>query len=123
MTKAAALYQFFSSFGMTAYTSTSVPEDAVFPYLTYELITSAWEVGEVGLTVNLWFYTTSEAVPNAKAEELSEAIGLGGVRIKCDGGYIWLKRGSPWCQSLSDETSPTIKRRYINVTAEYQTFH
>lgn len=123
MTKTAALYQFFSSFGMTAYTSTSVPEDAVFPYLTYELITSAWEVGEVGLTVNLWFYTTSEAVPNAKAEELSEAIGLGGVRIKCDGGYIWLKRGSPWCQSLSDETSPTIKRRYINVTAEYQTFH
>lgn len=123
MTKAAALYQFFSSFGMTAYTSTSVPEDAVFPYLTYELITSAWEVGEVGLTVNLWFYTTSEAVPNAKAEELSEAIGLGGVRLKCDGGYIWLKRGSPWCQSLSDETSPTIKRRYINVTAEYQTFH
>ena len=45
MTKAAALHQFFSSFGMMAYTSTSVPEDAVFPYLTYELITSAWECG------------------------------------------------------------------------------
>lgn len=121
MTKAAALHQFFSSFGMTAYTATSVPEDAVFPYLTYELITSAWEGGEVGLTVNLWFYTTSEAVPNAKAEELSEAIGMGGKILRCDGGYIWLKRGSPWCQSLADETSPTIKRRYINVTAEYLT--
>lgn len=121
MTKAAALHQFFSSFDMTAYTATSVPEDAVFPYLTYELITSAWEGGEVGLTVNLWFYTTSEAVPNAKAEELSEAIGMGGKILRCDGGYIWLKRGSPWCQSLADETSPTIKRRYINVTAEYLT--
>lgn len=121
MTKAAALYQFFSSFGMPAYTSTSVPDDVKFPYLTYELITSAFEAGEVGLTVNLWFYTTSEAAPNAKAQELSEAIGMGGKILRCDGGGIWLKRGSPWCQSLSDETSPTIKRRYINVTAEYLT--
>lgn len=55
MTKAAALYQFFSGFDMPAYASTAVPEDAVLPYLTYDLITSAWEGGEVGLTVNLWF--------------------------------------------------------------------
>lgn len=121
MTKAAALHQFFSSFGMTAYTATSVPDDAVLPYLTYELSISAWEGGEVGLTVNLWFYTESEAVPNAKAQELSQAIGMGGKILPCDGGYIWLKRGSPWCQSLKDETSPTIKRRYLNVTAEYLT--
>lgn len=121
MTKAAALHQFFSSFGMPAYAAASVPEDAVFPYLTYELITSAWEGGEVGLTVNLWFYTESEAIPNAKAQELSKSIGLGGKVIPCDGGYIWLKRGSPWCQSLRDEASPTIKRRYLNVTAEYFT--
>lgn len=123
MTKTAALYQFFSSFGMTAYTSTSVPDDVEFPYLTYEPITSAWDGGEVGLTVNLWFYTTSEAVPNAKAEELSAAIGLGGKMLKCDGGYIWLKRGSPWCQPLSDETDQNIKRRYINVSAEYLTLN
>lgn len=121
MTKDVALHQFFSSFGITAYTSTSVPDDAIFPYLTYELITSAWGGEQVGLTINLWFYTESEAIPNAKAQELSEAIGLGGKVLPCDGGYIWLKRGSPWCQSLSDDTSPTIKRRYINVTAEYLT--
>lgn len=121
MTKAAALYQFFSSFDMPAYTSTSVPEDAIFPYLTYEVITSTWEAGEVSLTVNLWFYTESEKIPNTKSDEISRAIGLGGKILPCDGGYIWLKRGSPWCQSLSDETSPTIKRRYINVTAEYLT--
>ena len=121
MTKAAALYKFFSSFGMPAYEASSVPDDVIFPYLTYELITSAWSGGEVGLTVNLWFYTTSEAIPNAKAQELSEAIGIGGVMLLCDFGAIWLKRGSPWCQSLKDETSPTIKRRYLNVTAEYMT--
>ncbi len=121
MTKGAALNQFFSSFGMPAYAATAVPDDVTFPYLTYELITSAWDGGEVGLTVNLWFYTESEAIPNAKAEELSRAIGLGGKILRCDGGAIWLKRGSPWCQSLSDATSPTIKRRYINISAEYLT--
>ncbi len=121
MTKAAALHKFFSSFGLTAYTTASVPEDAVFPYLTYELATSAWEAGEVSITVNLWYHTESEKVPNDKAEELSRNIGLGGKILSCDGGYIWLKRGSPWCQSLRDEADNAIKRRYINVTAEYFT--
>ncbi len=121
MTKEAALKQFFSGFGIQAYTSTAVPKDVEFPYLTYEVITSAFEDGEVGLTVNLWYFTSGESEPNAKARELSEAIGHGGKILPCDGGYIWLKRGSPWCQSLTDETDHGIKRRYINVTAEYMT--
>lgn len=123
MTKAEALYSFFSSFGIPAYASSAVPEDAVFPWLTYDLSTSAWESGEVSLTVNLWYYTTSEAVPNAKAEEISKAIGLGGKLLPCDEGAIWLKRGSPWCQSLHDDSDSMIKRRYINITAEYMTLY
>lgn len=126
MTKEAALLQFFSSFGIPAYVSTNVvnedgEEDVTFPYLTYEPITSAWEDGEVGITVNLWYYGESEAPANAKARELSERIGLGGKVLRCDGGAIWLKRGSPWCQNLRDEVDPQIKRRYIQVTAEYFT--
>lgn len=122
MTKGEALQQFFSQF-MDAYPSTAVPDDVTFPYLTYDPITDAWGGGEVGLTVNMWFYTTGEAEPNAKAQELSEAIGFGGVRLPCDGGFIWLKRGSPWCQPLRDDADPMIKRRYINVTAEYLTLN
>ena len=122
MTKGAALQAFFSQF-MDAYAAPAVPEAVTFPYLPYELITSAWDGGEVGLTVNLWFYTTSEAAPNAKAQELSDAIGYGGVTLPCDGGFIWLKRGSPWCQNLQDDTDKNIKRRYINVTAEYMTLN
>lgn len=128
MTKDKALYAFFSGFGIPAYPSTSVVNekgeaDVVFPYLTYTPVFDAWGGGPVSLTVNLWYYTESEAVPNAKAEELSQAIGMGGVRVPCDEGVIWLKRGSPWCQSLADEIDPAIKRRYINVTAEYMTFY
>ena len=108
MTKDKALYAFFAGFGIPAYPDTAVLNENGEP---------------VSLTVNLWYRTESEAVPNAKAQELSAAIGYGGVRLSCDEGYIWLKRGSPWCQNLSDETDPFIKRRYINVTAEYQTFY
>ena len=122
MTKGAALQSFFDSI-MTSYAESSVPDNAALPYLTYDFITSAWDGGEVGLTVNMWFRTTSEKEPNAAVDKLSKAIGLGGVQIPCDDGMIWLKRGSPWAQSLTDETDKTIKRRYINVTAEYLTIN
>ena len=38
MTPTAALYQFWSSFGITAYPSNRVPEDTAFPFITYDPI-------------------------------------------------------------------------------------
>ena len=122
MTKDKALHAWFSQF-LPAYPTSNVPKDAVFPWLTYELITGSWDSGEIALTVNLWYYTESEAIPNDKAQELSDPIGYGGVTLPCDGGFIWLKRGSPWCQNVRDDTDKNIKRRYINVTAEYLTLN
>lgn len=61
MTKDKALHAWFSQF-LPAYPASNVPEDAVFPWLTYELITGSWESGEIALTINLWYYTESEAV-------------------------------------------------------------
>lgn len=120
MTKALALHNFFNSFGIPFYTTASVPDDAIFPWGTYELVTSAFELGEVGITVNLWYRTESEAIPNAKSQEIADRIATMDP-IKCDNGLIWLKMGNPWCQSLADDTDSAIKRRYINVTAEYLT--
>lgn len=124
MTKGQALHSFFSGFDIPTYPTTNVPDDAAFPWMTYELITDTWEGGEVGITVNLWYYTESEAIPNAKAKEISESIGSGGIVLDLGGGeYIWLKRGTPWCQSLADSSDNSVKRRYINVTAEYLTLN
>lgn len=120
MTKNAALYQFFNRF-MTAYPVSSVPEDTVFPYLVYENVIDSWTGGEVSMSVNFWFYTESEAIPNAKVQEISAAIGSGGTTILCDGGFIWIKRGSPFAQPLVDDTAPGIKRRLINLSAEFMT--
>lgn len=118
MTKEAALHLFFNSFGIPGHPASSVPVEPGDKYLTYELKTSGFDEGEVSLTVNLWFYTDSEEAINAKTRELTQAIGAGGLTLPCDGGFIWLKRGSPWCQNLSDGD---FKRRYINMTAEYLT--
>ena len=121
MTKEQALHKFFNSFDIIGYRNTSVPDDVIFPFLTYDAPISSFEEDPVSITVNLYFYTDSEAIPDAKAEEIRKAIGMGGVLLNCDGGAIWLKWGAPWCQSLVDETNRNIKRRYINITAEYLT--
>lgn len=118
MTKAAALQEFFSSFGITAYPSNSVPDETVFPWLTYEYSTGS--IGdEISITVHLYYHTTSESVPNAKVEEISSAIGRGGRIVPFDGGAVWIKKGSPFCISQTDATRPEIKHRIINATLEY----
>ena len=118
MTKDKALHAWISQF-LPAYPTSNVPKDATFPWLTYELITGSWESGGIALTVNLWYYTESEAIPNAKAQEISDAIGMGGAFVPYDGGAMWIKRGSPWCQNIADESDKNIKRRYLNITVEY----
>ena len=123
MTKAAALQKFFESFGLDAYAASSVPSDVILPYLTYELTVGAWGDGDNNILVNLWFYTTSEAIPNAKVQEISDYIGLGGVRVLCDDGALWIKRGRPFSQSLKEDTAPELKRRLINIDVEYDTIN
>lgn len=120
MTQNKALFAWFNAF-MPFYRASSVPKDVLFPYGTYEYVAGAWEDGDVSMTVNLWFYTESESIPDEKAQALSDRIGPGGVLIPCDEGFIWLRRGTPWCQSVVYEDDLSIKRRYINITARYLT--
>ena len=122
MTKAAAIYQFWSSFDLTAYEENTVPTDAAFPYVTYQLVTDSFD-REVAATASLWYRGESWTAINAKTEEIAQHIGLGGKIIKCDGGRIWIKRGQPFAQNMGDESDDLIKRKYLNVTIEYFTAH
>lgn len=118
MTPAAAVYDFMAGFGVPAYAATSVPDDADFPYITYELSVDDFWGGEVALVMDIWYRGDSEAEPNAKAREVSKAL-ICCKCIPCDGGGIILKKGSPFCQSMGDPADDKIKRRHINVTAEF----
>ena len=120
MTKAAAIYQFWNSFGLTAYEENYVPHDATFPYITYQLVTDSFD-SEVAANASIWYRSESWTDINAKTEEISQKISRGGKIISCDGGAIWLKRGQPFAQSMGDESDDLIKRKYINITAEFVT--
>ncbi|MDO4170793.1 MAG: hypothetical protein Q4D45_12990 [Lachnospiraceae bacterium] len=74
MTKSEALQTYFENFGIDAYPFTAVPDDVKFPWLTYEYIASAFGDGDVPVTVNLWFRTESELIPNIRAEEFRQYI-------------------------------------------------
>lgn len=132
MTKSSALNFFFSSFGVRAYPETEVPtreeligdgvikpEESEYPYLTYQNVQDNWGA-PVALTVNLWWRTKSERLLNDKVYEISAALPR---YVPCDGGAILFSRGSPFSQALTDDTDPTIKRRYMNVIAEYLTLN
>ena len=120
MTKAAAIYQFWNSFGLTAYDENTVPTDAAFPYITYQLVTDSFD-REVPVTASLWYRSESWTAINAKTEEISQKISRGGKIIACDGGAIWLKRGQPFAQNMGDESDNLIKRKYLNIAVEFMT--
>lgn len=120
MTKEAALYNFWSMFGLTAYEENAVQSDAEFPYITYQVVTDSFG-NDVALTGSVWYRSTSWKEANAKAQEISNVLSRGGVTIACDGGIIWLRRGVPFAQSMGDNSDDQIKRKYINLVAEFMT--
>lgn len=123
MTKEAALHYFWSSFDWATYEATSVPTGdnaPKFPYLTYSVATDS--IGQsVALTADLWHRGTSWAIVNELCQRISDTIGSGGKIISCDGGCIWLNRGSPFAQNMSDPNDDLIKRKHINISAEFMT--
>lgn len=120
--KASAIHSFLERFGIPVYAESSVPDNAEFPYMTYSLVTSYWDEGQVSMPLNLWYRTESEKQPNDKAAEIAEGIGYGGRLIHCDGGSVWITRGTPWCQSVPvEDVDDMVKHRYINTNLEFFT--
>lgn len=116
-TRTAALAAWLGGFDMPAHSTQAVPDDAEPPYITFTPVSGAWGDGEQAVTVEIWRRTESEAEANADAEAIGRALGLGGVMLPCDGGGLWVKRGSPFWQAV-DSGEPGVKRRYINLSIE-----
>lgn len=119
MTLGQAYLRFFSQFGIPAYVTQSIPDERTFPYLTYTPVFGGWGDGPASITVNLWYNTEDDAVPNAKAKEIEDTLKNGGAQLNYDGGSVWLVKGSPWCQPIENDIGVTIKGRYINITAVF----
>lgn len=122
MDKYQAIQQFWSGFGLTAYDENSVPENAKLPYITYAVSIGALDE-PLMMTANLWYRSTSWQEISRKANEIEETLGYSGVILDIDYGKIFLCRGTPFAQRLSDPDDRMIKRIYFNIGAEFLTAH
>lgn len=113
-----ALHAFWNRFGIPAYDENTVPENAELPYITYEGQVSSFDE-IVFTTASIWYKSNSWAEISRKAEEISDYIG-GGAGEPYDGGRLWVTRGAPFAQRMSDESDTQIRRVIIQITAEYQ---
>ena len=124
MKKDRALHAWFKNFtdrnDLGVYVNTSVPDGAVLPYMTYTYTTGSMGDLPVSSTVNMWFKTSSEAIPNDAAEKFRKYVEAND-RIECDEGCIFVYPGQPWCISQNDSTDKTVKLRYINLTMDFCT--
>lgn len=121
MTKEAALYNFWASFGIPAYEESSVPtgDNAPnFPYITYQVVTDSIGYDTV-MTASVWYRSSSWLEPNAKAREIDKRISRSGILLPYDGGALWLKRGTPFAQNMGDDSDDLIRRKILNISAEY----
>ena len=92
MNKAQTINSFWNSFGIPAYDMYTVPNDAQMPYITYEYV-----------------------------EDNFDNTGNGKI-LKTDEGYIYIARGTPFMQRLTD-TDDSVRRIYINIQVEYMTLN
>lgn len=123
MTKEAAIFQFWGQF-LPAYEENIVPtgKDAPkFPYITYQVVTDNFD-SEVPMTASVWDESMSWSNINKIVSDISETIG-DGLFIRCDGGKIWIKKGTPFAQNMGDESNDLIRRKYLNITAEFLTLN
>lgn len=122
MNKWEAINNFWNRFEWNAYDENSVDTGKFtpdLPYITYSAQTGSIEQ-ILTLTASLWDRTTSWRSVSDKADEIAEAIGYGYALEKVDGGYLYLVKGQPFAQRMSDPDSE-IKRIYIMLNAEFLT--
>ena len=120
MTKDEAIYSFYSGFSLPAYDENTVPEGSALPYITYSVSTDS--IGNIViLSASLWYRSTSWVTIQDKADEIAAAIGYGGKIIKIDNGYLWLTKGSPFAQRMSEPSDKMVRRIVLNISAEFLT--
>lgn len=109
--------EWLESFGLPTYDESTVPDDATLPRITY-----TWAETELdaptSIPVSLWYRAKGWKDITQKAEEFFDGIGNGGKTIKTNDGYLWVLRGSPFYQRVTDEDDG-IRRIVLNITVEH----
>ena len=118
MDKAQTIHAFWNGFGWPAYDESTVPEDATYPYITYNVVED--ELGQpVGMYASLWDRSTSWARVSNMVTLIASAINhMHPPAIAFDNGRVYITKGTPFAQRMTYPDDMT-RRIYINITAEY----
>ncbi len=112
-----ALHQFWNSFGVNAYDENTVPEDAPYPRITYEVVFGNFDSDSIS-SVDIWDYGRFwDGVTDIK-DLIMERIGedCGGGDIRYDGGKITLY-AEQWRRTPDD--NPEIRHITINIISNH----
>lgn len=116
--KAQTIQDFWESFSWPAYDEGTVPDGAAYPRITYNVVIDELN-HPVAMYASLWDRTTSWKTVSQKAAEISQAITrLWPPAIAFDGGRLFIYKGSPFAQRMTDEDD-MVRRIYINIGAEF----
>ena len=125
MDKAQAIHNFWSGFDLPAFDEIDVPDKldgrpVEMPYITYNVYTDSLD-GMLTLNASIWYRETTWKNVTKKAEEIAEYIvKMSPPSIEIDNGRLYLTKGTPFAQRLSDEDD-MVKRIYLMVNAEFLT--
>jgi len=109
---ARALYEFWSSFGLPAYTEGTVPTDAQVPYITYNLVETE-PFQPLTHYARVWYRTTGNRALLEKVDQILSAFAArDAVKIDCDGGSVVLR--GPTVQIMRD-ANPENSYAYISM--------
>lgn len=121
MDKTQALYKFWSQFGLPAYNELTVPQDAEPPYITYEVATGSLE-DIIPLSASIYYNSYTWKEISKKSDEIAEAIeNQQPPCIKIDGGRLYISKGKPFTRDTKDDSNKMIRKRVLNIIAEFQT--
>lgn len=132
MNKQQALNAFWSDFGVLAFEENSVPDDKAiqslidagvapskFPYITYQVMTG--ELDDVIVaTASIWDRSTSWETADLLANTISRRINDMSI-VRFDGGGLFVSKGTPYSQHMSEEGDSAIRRVILNVGLQFFT--
>ena len=108
---AKALKTFFSGFGIPAYTTDSVPEEAPTRHITYPYTDPEWDK-QTTFYCEVWDRATSNEFILERADAILKEIGTG-IIVSCDGGFLRIHLENPTVQLRVDGD---YRSAYINMT-------
>ena len=118
MNKMQTLHNFWSGFKLPAYDENTVPDNAPFPYITYEVSNDDFG-NSLAQTASLWYRESGWANITAKEQEIADFITRGGRMITYDYGAMWIRKASPWSQRMNDPSDEMIRRIVLNIVIDF----